>query len=137
MLSLSLALPGGASASIDRQMMGAINGLRQANGVPPLRPSRSLCRSSGRYSNWMMGHNYFGHLGRIRASRRFSPIGEVLSIHAGSNNNVSQTVNAWAASAPHRAVLLSSSFTRIGTGRTVGPFRGDTMTIWVVHLGAR
>lgn len=85
----------------------------------------------------MMSHGYFGHLGRIRASRRFSPVGEVLSIHSGSHTDVNRTVSAWATSPAHRAVLLSSSFTRIGTGRTVGSFRGQRVTIWVVHLGAR
>jgi uncharacterized protein YkwD len=41
------------------------------------------------------------------------------------------------ASSPHRAVLLSRRFTKIGVGRTRGNYGRSRATMWVAHVGRR
>ena len=134
--ALGLAPPDAALAHCGDGMIHRVNALRASHGLPSLRRSQSLERSAQRYSTWMMTHDYFGHQGRIRASSAFSPVGEVLSIHAGHSKAVGRTVSAWAGSPGHAAVLLGRSFRYIGTGRSYGRFNGRSMTTWVVHVGA-
>ena len=135
-LAMTLAAPAAALAHCADGMIHRVNALRAAHGLGPLHKSRSLDRSSERYSSWMLNNDYFGHRPRIHASRVFSPVGEVLSIHAGHSKSVGRTVTAWAASPAHAAVLLSPAFKLIGTGRTYGNFRGRSATVWTVHVGA-
>ena len=117
-------------------MIHRVNKLRASHGLGALQKSNSLDRSSERYSRWMMRKDFFGHQGRIRASTAFAPLGEVLSIHAGHSKSVGRTVDAWALSPGHAAVLLSPAFRSIGTGRSYGRFNGQPMTTWVVHVGS-
>lgn len=117
-------------------MIHRVNKLRAAHGLGALHKAKSLDGSSERYSRWMLRNDYFGHQGRIRASTAFSPVGEVLSIHAGHSKSVGRTVDAWALSPGHAGVLLGRSFRYIGTGRSYGRFNGRPMTTWVVHVGS-
>ena len=117
-------------------MIHRVNNLRAAHGLGGLQKSKSLNRSSERYSRWMMRNDFFGHQGRIRASTAFSPVGEVLSIHLGHSKSVGRTVGAWSLSPGHAGVLLGPGFRFIGTGRSYGRFDGQSMTTWVVHVGS-
>ncbi len=131
-------LPGSAQARTTTQRMVAeINAFRAENGLPRLRASRSLTRSSFAYSRWMMRADVFAHAPRIRASSRFDGLGEVLELHKGRKPKVAETVDAWAASPGHRAVLLQPSFDFVGAGRTFGRFHGRRKTVWVVQVGRR
>ena len=134
--ALGLGSADAALAHCGDGMVHRVNALRASHGLGALRKSNSLERSSERYSRWMMRNDFFGHQGRIRASSTFSPVGEVLSIHAGHSKAVGRTVGAWATSPGHAAVLLGPSFRYIGTGRSYGRFNGGSMTMWVVHVGA-
>ena len=134
--ALGLGLAESAIAHCGDGMIHRVNKLRASHGLGALQKSRSLDRSSERYSRWMMRNDFFGHQGRIRASTAFSPVGEVLSIHAGHSKAVGRTVDAWALSPGHAGVLLGPAFRYIGTGRSYGRFNGNSMTTWVVHVGS-
>ena len=129
------AVPAQAKTSNTKKLVNKINSVRAAHGVKPLKMNRSLNRSSKRYSGRMMRGGFFGHMGRIQASRRFKRLGEVLEWRRGHRPGVSATVRDWLNSPGHRAVILSPSFRYIGAGLTRGKFRGRRAGIWVAQLG--
>jgi uncharacterized protein YkwD len=118
-------------------MVSAINHIRHANGLSRLKPAYSLFVSAKLYSHRMMRSDYFGHLSRIPVASRWRTAGETLAWHSGWRLQPRGTVGQWMASAPHRALLLSSRFTRIGVGRTRGRYGRMRATMWVAHFGRR
>src|SRR5688572_17813077 len=90
-LMVALVVPA-APASADSpaaKMIRKVNTYRQHRGLPKLRMSRSLNTSSTRYARHMMSKGYFGHSGRIRASRRFKRLGEIIEMHRGHRSDTS------------------------------------------------
>ena len=83
----------------------------------------------------MVHHNYFGHLSRVRASRSFHWIGEVLFRQSGRRPHAAVAVNGWMGSFPHRAILLSREFRYIGISHVCGRLGGRRVTVWVGQLG--
>lgn len=118
-------------------MVGAINSIRHANGLPRLQPAYSLFVSAKRYSHRMMSSDYFGHMSQIPVASRWRTAGETLAWHRGWRLSPRGTVRQWMASPPHRAVLLSRMFTRIGVGSTRGRYGRTPSTMWVAHFGRR
>ena len=118
-------------------MVSAINHIRHAHGLARLRPAYSLFVSSKLYSRRMMRSDYFGHLSRIPVASRWRTAGETLAWHQGWRLAPRATVRQWMASPPHRAVLLSRMFTRVGVGRTRGRYGRIRSTMWVAHFGRR
>jgi uncharacterized protein YkwD len=119
------------------KMVHKINRIRHANGLHRLRPSFSLFVSAKLYSHQMMRSDYFGHLSRIPVAARWRTAGETLEWHSGWRLRPRRVVSVWMHSAAHRAVLLSSRFSRIGVGRTRGKYGGRRATMWVAHVGRR
>jgi uncharacterized protein YkwD len=115
-------------------MVRNINHIRHAYGLHKLRPAYSLFVSAKLYSHRMMSSDYFGHLSRVPVASRWRVAGETLEWHSGWRLAPGSTVSRWMASASHRAVLLSSRFTRIGVGRTRGRFGSMRATMWVAHV---
>ena len=131
-----LLAPGSAQATPGSDLMvKKINEYRKAHGLRPLRRSRSLQRSSFLYSRWQMRADYFGHLGRIRASRRFRWLGEVVAMHSGLRLKVRGTLRQWIRSSGHRRILLSHRYRYVGAGHRRGYFRGRRATIWTAQFG--
>jgi uncharacterized protein YkwD len=124
-----------AAAPAENEMVDQVNGVRAGQGLRPLRPEPRLGRSAGSYAAWMLRHDYFGHLERIRAASGFSVVGENLAWHTGLRPRVAGTVRAWLNSPPHRALMLSSRFRWIGAGMARGRLDGLAGTTWVLHLG--
>jgi uncharacterized protein YkwD len=116
-------------------MFKQVNQIRRAHGLAGLRPSFSLFVSAKLYARRMIRSDYFGHQARIPVARRFRQAGETLAWHSGWRVSPRRTVGQWMSSPSHRAVLLSSRFTRIGVGRARGRYAGRTATMWVAHVG--
>jgi uncharacterized protein YkwD len=116
-------------------MLGALNQVRAHHGLGAFRGSRSLRRSASGYARWMLRTDYFGHLGSIRASSRFSMLGEALAWNPGRRSRVSRTVRRWMHSPPHRALILHPGFSWLGAGIARGRLDGRRVTAWVLHLG--
>jgi uncharacterized protein YkwD len=138
-MSIAMAVPA-APASADSpaaKMVQKVNEYRQNRGLPPLQMSRSLNSSSARYARHMMSSGYFGHSGRIRASRRFKRLGEIIEMHPGARSNVSGALRAWANSPGHNAIMLDGNFSYVGAGKVTGRFNGRRTTMWVMHFGRK
>jgi uncharacterized protein YkwD len=116
-------------------MFEKINQIRRAHGLRRLRPSFSLFVSAKLYARRMIRSDYFGHLARIRVASRFRLAGETLAWHSGWRLSPRQTVRQWMGSPAHRAILLSSRFTRLGVGLARGRYGRMKATTWVAHVG--
>ena len=136
-----LAAPASAAASAtanqraEGEMVRAINKVRAQHGLYALRRSGSLVDSAERYSRWLMANDTFRHLTTIRASSRFSMLGEALERHSGRDFDIRGTIDRWMGSPSHRALLLSSVMTWHGAGVTRGRMGAARATIWVLHVG--
>jgi uncharacterized protein YkwD len=118
-------------------MVAKVNQVRASHGLPPVRASRSLNRSSGRYARKLMARDVMQHARRIQASSRFQRLGEVIGIHRGWRARRSRMLRGWLRSPGHRFVLLNPSLRYIGVGKARGRFGRRLATIWVVQMGAR
>ena len=118
-------------------MFKKIHHLRRAHGLARLRPAFSLFVSAKLYARRMMRWDYFGHLSRIPVARRWRTAGETLEWHSGWRLRPRAAFRRWMASPPHRAVLLSSRYRRLGVGRARGNYWGSRATMWVAHVGRR
>ena len=135
-LVLALAIPGVAQAqSAEQLMVQHINKARENRGKPPLRYSRSLTASSRRFGRTILRTNRFGHASRIRASRRFRALGEILAYHRGYRARIRNTVSRWLRSPGHRRVMLSSRFRYVGAGKARGRLGRMRATTWVAQFG--
>jgi len=126
-----------AAASVQDDAIDKLNHIRQGNGLPTLRASESLFRSSTRYAEHMIDSDYFGHASRIAASSAFGRVGETLELHSGWKADPARTIDEWMSSPGHRAVLLSGSYRWVGMGVAHGRLGSRPVTVWVAHVGAR
>jgi uncharacterized protein YkwD len=129
-------VPAAAPASANAGLAGQINNWRAANGTHKLRVSHSLSRSATRYARHLIRADRFGHSSRIRASRKFRTLGEVLAYRPGWRKNGAFALRMWSRSSGHRSTLLGGQFRYIGAGRARGRFGRRLVTIWVVQVGA-
>jgi uncharacterized protein YkwD len=123
-----------ATASPEGEMFKQINSIRRAHGLHRLHPSLRLFYSASHYARRMIRSDYFGHQARIPVSRRFRLAGETLAWHSGWRLSPRRTVWQWMGSPSHRAILLSSRFTRLGVGRARGRYGSRRATMWVAHV---
>jgi uncharacterized protein YkwD len=126
-----------AAAAAEHEAIEALNEVRRANGLAPLRESASLNRSSGRYARKMLRLDFFGHGPRIDVAGGFRYAGETLAYHTGSAAQPRRTISRWMNSPGHRAVLLSPGFRRVGMGLARGTLGSNGVTMWVAHVGSR
>ena len=131
------ASPDASTSSAEAGAKHRINAFRARNGVRALRSSRSLNRSASAYARFMLRRGYFGHQPRIRASARFSRLGEMLALQPGRRPSPGVAVRGWAGAPGHRAVLLIAGFRQIGLGAATGRFRGREVTMWVAQVARR
>ena len=138
-LLVALVIPAApaSAGSPAAKMVQKVNEYRQNRGLPPVHMSRSLNRSSARYARHMMNRGYFGHSGRIRASRRFKRLGEIIEMHRGYRSDVSGALRAWSGSPGHNAILTDGNFNYVGAGVVKGRFNGRRTTMWVMHFGRK
>jgi uncharacterized protein YkwD len=130
-----LAPAASAATASEKRVLRLIDATRQSHGLPALRDSASLCRSARRYSGYMVAHNFFGHLGRIRASRRFRRRGEALAMYSGWRMRPHRVLRLWLNSPPHRALVLSRRMRFAGVGARRGHLGGGRSTVWTLHVG--
>jgi uncharacterized protein YkwD len=129
-----VAIPSSAWAGAP-PIVGKINQVRQAHGLPALRYAPSLERSSRRFARHLMRIDRFAHAPRIQASSRFHLLGECLGRQSGWRLRASRMVHGWLNSPTHRAILLSRAFNSVGAAPARGNFWGRRTTIWVAQFG--
>jgi|1185.fasta_scaffold196677_1 uncharacterized protein YkwD len=118
-LLLVIALcPAAAFGRSDSSIIRAMNSVRAQHALPRLRANHRLARAADAHSATMartrvMSHGAFER--RLRRYVRSRVIGENL---AWSNRcNARRVVQMWLASAPHRRIMLSRRFKRVGVAR--------------------
>jgi uncharacterized protein YkwD len=135
LIAITVSLPAAASPQSDA--IGQLNQIRASSGLPALKASGALFRSSTRYARKMIATDYFGHASRIAASSAFGRVGETLEMHSGWSPNAAGTITEWMNSPGHRAVLMSRAYRWVGMGVARGKIGSRPVTVWVAHVGAR
>ncbi len=125
------------AASPEQALFDQINATRTAHGLPPFRASGALARSARSYSGFMLDHNYFGHLSRIRVAGSWSLLGENIARLSGWRPRPRAVLRAWLRSPPHRRLLLSRAFRLAGVGMAKGRLGGRRTTTWTLHAARR
>jgi uncharacterized protein YkwD len=106
-----------------------VNVRRIENGLAPLSHDSNLARAAWRYSRAMVLERFFGHVSprgstpdeRARAAGYTGgALAETIAWGSGSLATPVAIVDQWLQSPPHRAILLSAAFRRIGLGVATG-----------------
>jgi len=122
LLVVCLGAPSRATASSRQDATEAgivreLNQTRASYGLPTLRTSRGLARAADAHSEVMRRTNTLDHgdfFRRVRRYVRTRTVGENLAWMTGCDASV--IVSMWLNSGPHRKIMLSKSFRRIGVG---------------------
>jgi uncharacterized protein YkwD len=128
---------------VELRLVRAINGVRSANGLPKLKPNRSLAHAAEDHSFDMGSNGFFAHnsfngtdaYSRVMGYTRKRLMGETLAyMPIGGNTRARHILSLWMASEGHRATLLTGRFRRIGVGRTHGWLNGQRVVLWTADL---
>jgi uncharacterized protein YkwD len=124
--TIVLLSPGVAAGS--PFLLAAMNEVRAAHGLTPLRLDGRLQRAARAHSTDMVRRNYFAHGRFVSRLARFGVrgprVGENLAWGVGAGADSRLIVQRWLASPRHRANLLRPGFRRVGLGLRAGPFAG-------------
>ncbi len=130
----------------ERAIVHAINRQRSKRGLAKLRSSDRLARAADYHSWEMLDANYFAHSSRdggsfdsrVRRFARHRAVGETLAWMSGcGRGSASRVVRMWMNSPPHRAVLLTSQYRRIGVGKRTGHLGSTRACVITADFGSR
>jgi uncharacterized protein YkwD len=118
-------IPASASARQDRTeaaILRVMNRVRAQNHLPKLHANGALARAADAHSAAMLRSGNFSHgavSSRLRRYTHARSFGETLAWYSSCDGGA--IVNMWLNSAPHRAILLSRTFHRVGVGKRSAP----------------
>src|SRR3954451_2349473 len=128
-----------ASDAVSREVARRINVQRVHHGLRPLVLDGRLERAGRSQSSAMMARRSLSHGkpdGRARLTRlcrqlNAKPIGETIGWirYRNARKQAAAIVRWWMRSPPHRAALMSPTFSRIGVGRRTGKW-GRARVVW-------
>jgi uncharacterized protein YkwD len=130
----------------ERAIVRAINRQRAKHGLSNLKASRRLARAADFHSWEMLDADYFAHesrdggsfADRVRRYANHRALGETLAMLGGCGRKAARpVVRMWMNSPGHRAILLSSSFKRVGLGRRTGDLQGSRACLVTADFGSR
>jgi uncharacterized protein YkwD len=141
-------------ASLEHDLLGAINDVRRKRGLTPLRANRKLAVAARGHSQSMAEHGFFRHasFGGAPFWRRIKPVyGEIPGRTWGVGENIvwkspdltaAEAIQLWLNSPPHRKNLLTRSWREVGIGgvhalTAPGVYEGLDVTIVTVDFGVR
>src|SRR4051812_3144142 len=143
---MAVVLPAPAQADAVSQAVAVkINQQRVRHGLAPLTLDGRLFRAARSQSGAMMARRSLAHgptgSGRARPTRlctrmHAKTVGETIGWirFRGARAQASGIVRWWMNSPPHRAALMSGSFSRIGVGRRIGNFGGHRVVWFTADL---
>jgi uncharacterized protein YkwD len=141
----SLTLPAAASAARDEfrsAMLNELNRVRARHHLPSVRTDGRLNGAAVGWSRSMVRAGGIGHgawASRvIAAAGRGSSVGEVVGwlVHRDPRGEAVSMVRDWLHSPPHRHVMLSRGFRRVGIGRATGPMQGLSAAVYTVDFAS-
>jgi len=141
-------------AKLQSQLLAALNGVRAAHDLAPLRSNPQLTRAAAQHSREMVASGYFGHESAdgsafsARVQRFYAPgpsgyraIGENL-LWASPDLDAKRALALWMTSRPHRGNILSPLWREIGISAehvhtAPGTFGGLEVTVVTADFGVR
>jgi uncharacterized protein YkwD len=132
--------------SKERAIVRAINHQRAKHGLAKVRSSKRLARAADYHSWEMLDANYFAHESRdggpfderVRRYARHRALGETLAMLGGcGKGSARRVVRMWMESPVHRAILLSSTYRRVGLGKRTGDLGGNRACVVTADFGSR
>jgi uncharacterized protein YkwD len=129
----------------ERAVVRLMNRARARHGIPALRASAPLARAADGHSRDMIAHDFFAHESsdgtsfdrRVRAYAPAREIGENLAMVSRVRRVARRVVSMWLHSPPHRAVLLSADYRRVGVGERSGRLGAVRATVVTVDFASR
>lgn len=118
-----------SSASREQQLIVLINNYRVSHHLHRVTLSNGLTLSARAHSRDMLANGYFDHRGfpqRVRKYRHASYVGENIAWGTGDFGEPSGVLSLWRSSPPHKKILLTARFTRVGVGIASGTFFGQS-----------
>jgi uncharacterized protein YkwD len=112
-----LPCPAQARDHTTSSMLRAMNSVRHAHNLPSLHVNRALARAARSHSSEMARSGLFSHGAfeqRLRSYTSSRVVGENLAWMQDCNGH--QAVDMWLNSPPHRQIMLSRAFRRVGVG---------------------
>jgi uncharacterized protein YkwD len=146
-LAVALACSGGAAphaaaASVrldptERGVIRLVNRFRARNGLGPVHASRALNHAAEAHSRDMLQRDFFDHPSsdgtpferRVRHFARAAAVGETLAAFSQADGGAALIVQMWIDSPPHRAIMLTGAFRRIGVSRLRGMLGASQQTV--------
>jgi uncharacterized protein YkwD len=122
----------------EHAMIRAINRARAAHGLRSLHAGRRLARAADAQTRSMLRSNSLSHgafSSRLRRYVHARHIGETIAM--SSRCSASRVVRMWLNSPPHRAVLLSGTFRRVGIGRRRGSLGSGRACVVTADFASR
>ncbi len=146
-LAVATTAPAGSELALTEQgtlardVVRELNRVRAAHGLPRLRTQEGLRAAAAEHTRSMLTAGFFAHESpdgtpfhnRIRKhypSNGWSTwsVGETL-VSSGGQLDARGVVDAWLASPPHREVILSARWRKIGIGALAKPDSVSTLAI--------
>jgi uncharacterized protein YkwD len=153
LLAASCVSPVTATAAVKPRMdakehaiVRAMNRQRTRHGLAKVRPGRRLARAADFHSWEMLDADYFAHESRdgspfhlrVRRYVSYRAIGETLAMVGGcGKGSARRIVRMWMDSPPHRAILLSSAYRRVGIGKRTGDLAGNHACVVTADFASR
>jgi uncharacterized protein YkwD len=132
---------------VDVSTVCLLNAQRRKHHLKPLRINKKLSLASARHARAMAARHFFEHgdfVGRIRRVHYLAGasswiVGENIAWGSQKLGTPAEIVKAWMHSPPHRANILSRSFSEIGIGVSRGaPVAGvDDGVTYATDFGKR
>jgi uncharacterized protein YkwD len=127
-----------------------INAIRVANGLPPIRTTKTLRLAAARHSRDMVRRHYFAHVSpsgqtvtdRVKKAGYLHGadshhLGENIGWGSGSLGTPAAIVQAWMNSPPHREIILTRDFRDVGVGIAAGAPQGGDGRTYTLDVGRR
>jgi len=142
-------------AALEAAVVRALNRVRVAEGLQPLRSSPSLRTAARGHSRSMLDYGFFAHesedgtsfsdrIRRYYTNRgwRTWSVGEALLASEGVTIDATAIVDAWLESPPHKEIILSPTFRDAGLGVLYAPsapqeFGGAEAVVVTADFGLR
>jgi uncharacterized protein YkwD len=147
---LALAAQAAAAAGpglngTERAVIRELNDVRAQHGLPHLQPSRALGRAADQHSRDMLRSDFFDHASsdgtsfdrRVRRHADARRVGETIAALSRRHGGAGEVVRMWMESPPHRAILLSRGFRRIGIARRWGSLGTSQMAVVTADFASR